>query len=150
MARLPAALREMLEPYDPEVRRLFRAARDAVRAAAPEANELAYDAYNAVASAWTFSDRVREAFCHVAAYRDHVNLGFNRGAELPDPEGLLEGSGKRIRHVKIRSAADVDRPGVHALLAAAARQGRTLVDAPPRAPSLHVRRTDGPRRRPAR
>lgn len=33
-----------------------------------------------------------------------MSLGFNRGAELPDPEGLLEGSGKRIRHVKIRSA----------------------------------------------
>ena len=46
--------------------------------------------------------------CYVAAFKDHVNLGFARGAELPDPAGRLEGTGKGMRHVKIRSAKEID------------------------------------------
>ncbi len=48
------------------------------------------------------------AFAYVNAFRAHVNVGFFRGAELPDPKGLLEGSGKYMRHVKLRPRADVD------------------------------------------
>jgi hypothetical protein len=43
------------------------------------------------------------AFAYVNAFRAHVNVGFFRGAELEDPAGLLEGTGKRMRHVKLRS-----------------------------------------------
>jgi len=41
--------------------------------------------------------------CYLASYSDHVNVGFYRGAELHDPRKLLEGTGKALRHVKIRS-----------------------------------------------
>jgi hypothetical protein len=54
--------------------------------------------------------------CAIAPQRKYVNLMFARGTELEDPEQLLEGTGKRARHTKIRSAADVDRPAVHNLL----------------------------------
>jgi hypothetical protein len=47
-------------------------------------------------------------FAYVDAFRDHVNVGFFRGAELADPSGLLEGGGKYMRHVKLRPDADVD------------------------------------------
>ncbi len=57
--------------------------------------------------------------CAIAPFRAHVNLMFANGARLPDPAGLLEGTGKHARHVKLRTAADVDRPGVRALLEAA-------------------------------
>lgn len=124
MRRPSPELRKFLEPYGAEVTRLFLAARGAVLEAAPDASELVYDAYNAVAEAFTFSDRLREAFCHVAAYPKHVNLGFNRGVDLPDPERLLAGGGARIRHVRIAAAADLARPGVRALLRAAAAEGR--------------------------
>lgn len=46
------------------------------------------------------------AFAYVNAFRQHVNVGFFRGAALPDPAGLLEGTGKRMRHVKLRPGAD--------------------------------------------
>ncbi len=46
--------------------------------------------------------------CYIAAFKDHVNLGFARGAELPDPAGRVEGTGKGMRHVKIRSAKEID------------------------------------------
>jgi hypothetical protein len=48
------------------------------------------------------------AFAYVNAFRAHVNVGFFLGAELPDPQGLLEGTGKFMRHVKLRPEGDVD------------------------------------------
>ena len=128
--RASPQLRKFLSAYDPAVGRLFLAARAVVLEAAPEAMELVYDAYNAVAAAYSFSDRLKEAFCHVAAYPAHVNLGFNRGATLSDPQRLLRGSGARIRHVKVAAAADLAQPGVRALVRAAAAEGRALVAEP--------------------
>jgi hypothetical protein len=48
------------------------------------------------------------AFAYVNAFKAHVNVGFFRGAEIADPEGLLEGSGKSMRHVKLRPERDID------------------------------------------
>lgn len=48
------------------------------------------------------------AFAYVNAFSAHVNVGFFRGAELADPERLLEGTGKFMRHVKLRPESDVD------------------------------------------
>lgn len=59
------------------------------------------------------------AFAYVGAYPRHAVIGFFHGADLPDPRGLLEGSGKRMRHVKLRWGAAVDEAAVAALIAAA-------------------------------
>jgi hypothetical protein len=120
----PAQLREFLAAFDPPITTLFLAARAAVLAAAPDANELIYDAYNAVTTAYSFSESLGVAFCHVAAYRAHVNLGFNRGASLPDPERILVGKGARIRHVRIVTVADLECVGIRSLLREAIAQGR--------------------------
>ena len=48
------------------------------------------------------------AFCYVDAFTAHVNIGFFRGAEIDDPDGLLVGTGKVMRHVKLRPDSDVD------------------------------------------
>ncbi len=48
------------------------------------------------------------AFAYVDAFKAHVNVGFFRGAELTDPEGLLEGTGRVMRHVKLRPGGGVD------------------------------------------
>ena len=127
MRKPPAELRRFLQADDPSIAKLFFAARAAILGLAPKADELVYDAYNAVAAAYTFSNRLKEGFCHVAAYRDYVNLGFNRGATLPDPEGLLVGGGRSIRHVRISAVADLKRPGVRRLLRAAVDEGRSLI-----------------------
>src|SRR5215510_6438378 len=112
MRQAPEELLEFLAAFAPGISKLFLAARRTVLMAAPEANELVYDAYNAVTSAYTFSGRLKEAFCHVAAYSSHVNLGFNRGAELTDPTGSLLGSGAKIRHVRIITASDLRAPAI--------------------------------------
>jgi hypothetical protein len=120
----PPELRMFLEAYDRKIGRLFFATRRAVLAAAPDATELIYDAYSALTIAYSFTDRLRHAFCHVAAYRDHVNLGFNNGVALNDPDRLLAGTGVRIRHIRIGAEGDLRRPGVQRLLRAAVEQGR--------------------------
>ncbi len=59
------------------------------------------------------------AFGYVNAYRAHVNVGFFRGAELPDPDGLLEGTGRFMRHVKLAPERSVDEPALRRLIEAA-------------------------------
>ena len=54
--------------------------------------------------------------CCFMVGKEHVTFAFMRGAALPDPEKLLEGTGKGVRHVKLRSVADVRRPGVKKLV----------------------------------
>ncbi len=59
------------------------------------------------------------AFACVNAFKAHVNVGFFRGAELPDPNGLLEGTGKFMRHVKLRPEGEVDASALVKLVSAA-------------------------------
>ena len=56
------------------------------------------------------------AFAYVNAFSAHVNVGFFRGAELADPVGLLEGTGKYMRHVKLRPDSDLDAKALKALV----------------------------------
>jgi hypothetical protein len=58
-------------------------------------------------------------FAYVGAFKSHVNVGFFHGASLPDPEGLLEGGGKYMRHVKLRPSRTVSAPALKALISAA-------------------------------
>lgn len=58
----------------------------------------------------------RAAFAYVDAFTAHVNVGFFHGAELADPAGLLEGSGKFMRHVKLRSGHDIDAEALSSLI----------------------------------
>jgi hypothetical protein len=59
------------------------------------------------------------AFAYVNAFKAHVNVGFFRGADIADPEGLLEGTGRFMRHVKIRPGEDIDARALRRLIHAA-------------------------------
>ena len=59
--------------------------------------------------------------CFFMVGKYHVTFGFLRGTSLPDPAGLLQGTGKNVRHVKLRTAEDVNEPALRKLLQAAAR-----------------------------
>ena len=89
----------------------------------PNAHEFVWDATNAVSLVYTPSTRWQDGVCHIAAYSRHANLGFNNGASLGDPLGILGGTGSRIRHVTFRSAEEVEASWVddylHAAMASA-------------------------------
>ena len=59
------------------------------------------------------------AFAYVNAFSVHASVGFFHGSALPDPAGLLEGSGKRMRHVKLRPGVEVDEDALADLITAA-------------------------------
>jgi hypothetical protein len=65
---------------------------------------------------------VRNLVVALAPHQTYVNLQFGDGVDLPDPARRLEGTGKRMHHVKIRSRDDIHPPDVRGLLEAAARQ----------------------------
>ena len=67
-------------------------------------------------------------FCHITAFKSHVNFGFWRGADLPDPLGILEGSGGRMRHVKLTRVKDIKQKAFQDLVKAAVKLNRTLGD----------------------
>ena len=63
--------------------------------------------------------------CCFMVGKEHVTFAFMRGAALPDPGKLLEGTGKGVRHVKLRSVAELQRPGVKKLILEAMKLNRT-------------------------
>lgn len=94
-------LKDFLSPYQPSIQQLTLDLRDFLIHLVPEANELIWDNYNAVALAYSKSEKLKDAFCHIAVYSKHVNFGFNRGTELKNPGLPLIGKGQLIRHIKV-------------------------------------------------
>ncbi len=94
-------LSKFIKPYDVSIQEIEIALRTFVMGIVPEANELMWDNYNAVAVAFSKSEKLKDAFCHIALYSGHVNFGFNRGAEIQNKSVKLEGAGKLIRHIKV-------------------------------------------------
>ncbi|MGH8160474.1 MAG: DUF1801 domain-containing protein [Rhodanobacter sp.] len=72
-----------------------------------------------IASFGTGPKKMTEHYAYIAVQDSHVNLGFYYGASLPDPQGLLEGTGKKLRHVKIHDVSASNAASVIALLRAA-------------------------------
>jgi hypothetical protein len=70
-------------------------------------------------------------FAYVNAFKAHVNVGFFRGAELSDPNGLLEGTGKFMRHVKLRPDREVDAKALATLISAAYTDMKKRLTPPP-------------------
>lgn len=69
--------------------------------------------------------KMTDGYAYIMPRQGYVNLGFYQGAALADPERLLEGTGKGLRHVKVRTQAEATRPGVRALVAAALARRRS-------------------------
>jgi hypothetical protein len=88
-----------------------------------EAPELIERIFRNHASALWFGlgPRMDDMALYIAMASRHVNLGFCRGASLADPDGVLEGSGRVMRHLKFRTERDLERPFVRPLIRAAAQ-----------------------------
>jgi len=131
----PADLKKFLRPYDRDVQKLALRVRALVLEEMAPCYENIYDAYSAVAIGYGTSERLGDGIFHVAVYSKHVNLGFNDGATLDDPKGILEGKGNRIRHISIKSESDLARPEIRAYIRRAKKkalaEARKLGERPP-------------------
>src|SRR3984957_18502424 len=129
-----------LASYDPHVSELMLALREVVLEEAPEAVESIVKGY-AVAIGFSFTGKpMKDGFCHIVAYSSHVNLGFNRGALLPDPKCILAGKGKLIRHITIRDQEELERSFVRKYLQAAIEQVSGPQTAEPKKTGTRTRR----------
>ena len=90
----------------------------------PAATELVYDNYNALVFGFGPTDRASEAILSLALYPRWVTVFFLRGAELPDPENLLQGTGRQVRSIRLGAASDLQSPAVEALIAEAISRAR--------------------------
>jgi hypothetical protein len=109
---------DFMAVYSPEVRALAEKARRLILSVMPSAIEQVDPPSKIIA--YGFDRTYAGLVCAIAPHTAHVNLMFSRGAVLPDPAGLLEGTGKRARHVKLKTLADLDNPAVRAFLETAA------------------------------
>lgn len=108
-----------IDKFEPTMARRIRDARRKMRAKLPNAIELVYDNYNFFVIGYGPTERPSEAIFSLAAQAKGLALCFLQGAALPDPNGLLRGSGNRVRNLRLETAATLDQPAVAALIKAA-------------------------------
>jgi hypothetical protein len=120
-----------LEAYDRSIAGLALSLREIILDEVPDASESVYQVYT-VAIWFGFSGKMKDMFCYIATNARHINLGFPRGSTLPDPNHVLEGEGKAMRHIKFTSQRDLERSFVRRYIQASieqlgvtAAQGRT-------------------------
>ena len=106
---------EILADSTPDVRDLALQARELIRDVMPDVVEVPWPRQRIVGYG-VGPKKMTEHFCYISVHKSHIDLGFNYGSELPDPEGLLQGTGKLFRHLKITTPEDLARPAVRRLL----------------------------------
>src|SRR5262245_41052727 len=107
----------LLARFPPEIVALVKRVLPKLRRAFPGCYELVYDYSNSLVVAFGMSERGYEAIVAVAVFPRWVRLYFDKS--LPDPEGLLEGSGSKVRSVTVEAASDLDRGSIRSLIKAA-------------------------------
>jgi hypothetical protein len=105
---------------------LLRALRAMAFELHPELVEVARPGDRAVSWGWG-PKKMSEAYAYALPYSGHVNLGFYRGAFLPDPAGRLKGTGAALRHVSLKTAAELPDPAIRALMVAARDERRAAL-----------------------
>ena len=111
----PKELLEFLAPYSRGVQEITFAVRELVLEEVAPCCEYILEVY-VVSLIYGKTQRMKDSICYIAVSTDHVNLGFHRGTDLSDPNRILEGTGKQMRHIKIRSISDLERPALRAYL----------------------------------
>lgn len=115
-----AQLAGFMAKYTPDMAREGRAALTRLRRLVPGAVQMVYDNWNGLVVGFGPTDRPSEAVVSILMVADHVSLCFiQNGPDLPDPEQLLKGSGSMVRHIRLSSAQDLDKPAIRALVRAA-------------------------------
>ncbi len=111
--RREKTLDEFIAATEPKIRPIMVELRKVIRETAPRLRE---------AMKYGMPSYLQNRMvCYIMPAKDHVTFGFYGGEDLPDPKGLLEGSGRSMRHVKVRTLGEAQNPSVRALLKEAVR-----------------------------
>ena len=136
----------LLSRFPPEIVALVKRCLPKLRRAFPGSTQIVYDYSNSLVVAFSMSERGYEAIVALAIFPRWVRLYFDKS--LPDPKGLLEGSGSKVRSVTLRAASDLDHGDIHALIKAAIKHSGVTF---PRTRSIRmVIKSESKKRRPRR
>jgi Domain of unknown function (DU1801) len=146
-----AEIRRLLADYSPEIARLMAQTRRKLRTRIPRGFELLYDSYNGVGIGYGATNSYSSPVVSLLAYPRWVTLFFLYGATLDDPHDLLQGTGRRVRSIRVTDANVLDDPRVGALLEQAMRRDEAAFAAAPKLrtyvqPIARVRKPRAPRR----
>jgi len=131
MARTESAKEQLdrfLDAFTPEIAAFARVALVKMRKRLPNAVEMIYDNYNALACGFGPTEKTSEAIFSIAVYPKNVNLFFLQGAALSDPKGLLQGEGNVVRYIRLEDEKTLDRADVKAMMAAALKMAKVPMD----------------------
>jgi hypothetical protein len=141
-------LRAFVAKFEPRHQTLIRLVRRGLRRRLPGANELVYDNYNFLVIGYSPTERPSDTILSLAAGANGVGISFPYGgARLPDPHGVLQGSGKLNRFIRVESVETLERPEVEALIAAAVKQANAPL---PRGEGALIIRSVSAKQRPRR
>jgi hypothetical protein len=115
-------LDKIIAKQPPEMVTLVKAVLAKLRPRFPGAVEMVYDKKRGMVLGFCPDDRASNVINSIAVYSKWINLYFFEGDTLPDPEGLLQGEGTTVRHIRLTSADDLDRPAIKALMAEARKR----------------------------
>ena len=111
---------EAVAEATPEIRQLAVAARELIAKVMPGVTEVPWVVQKTIGYG-VGPKKMSEHFCYLAPQSKHLNLGFFYGADLDDPEELLEGTGKALRHIKLRSMDELQQTAVRKLIEQASK-----------------------------
>src|SRR5688572_12344791 len=111
---------EIVANASPEARALARKARALIEAVYPAVVEVPWPKQRVIGYG-VGPKKMSEHFCYISVSKNHINVGFMYGAELPDPNNLLEGSGKLLRHVRVTQPDELENPALRELIEAASK-----------------------------
>ena len=123
-----AQLRKLIDQRPPEIAKLAKAVLGRMRQLLPGSAELVYDKKNSLVIGFCSADRASNVINSIATYSKWINLYFFEGDSLPDPAGLLKGTGSMVRSIRITDASQLDDPAVKTLISAAARCAEPPLD----------------------
>lgn len=110
-------INDYLSSFSHEVQELVLKARALIFSVMPESLELLDPSIHMIAYG---NDRTYKGLiCSITIFKAYINIMLAQGASLPDPDGLLKGTGKLARHIRIEKSSDLDVPGVRAMLVSA-------------------------------
>ena len=111
---------EILAPASAKSQELARLAKRLIQDVMPKVVEVPWPKQKVIGYG-VGPKKMSEHFCYLSVWKNHVNLGFYYGSELPDPGNLLEGTGKKFRHIKFTDPDQLSNPQVRELVEAASR-----------------------------
>jgi hypothetical protein len=99
---------DFLKNYDPKVQEVSYRLRDIVKEVMPDVNEFLFEGWKNIGYGIGENKSGKDMICYIAPFKDSVNLGFYRGAILNDEKNLLRGTGKLLRHIKIKELKQIN------------------------------------------